>query len=87
MKTAAEKIAVMQAYERGEKIELFNGVWVDCCEPVWNWDACNYRIAPKPLECLVVTLNERLISVYTIGTTLTLVDENAKIHKMREVIE
>lgn len=51
-KTTAEMIAVMQAYERGEKIELkcnISGEYSDC-RPYWNWIDNDYRIAPpKPV--------------------------------------
>jgi hypothetical protein len=54
MKTTAEKIAVMQAYERREKIEVLVGgtQWLEWNrfdgEPCWAWDKGDYRIAPKP---------------------------------------
>ena len=41
MKTTAEMIEVMQAYERGEAIEIksFNGNgWIPCERLCWNWD-------------------------------------------------
>lgn len=47
------RIAVMQAWCEGEKIEALNhrsseewAVATAC--PVWNWYAFDYRIAPKP---------------------------------------
>lgn len=48
MKTTEEMIAVMQAYEDGEKIELRSfgrNYWELCNNPVWNWDEHEYRIA------------------------------------------
>jgi len=54
MSTTAEKIAVMQAFERGERIQVCNGgmgAWShECKRPLWNWEHCDYRIAPKPRE-------------------------------------
>lgn len=50
MKTTKEMIEVMQAYDRGEKIELFNydyGQWKDVDNPVWDWLHNNYRVKPK----------------------------------------
>lgn len=56
MKTTAEKIAVMQAYERGEKIIctiLATNKRIVAQKgktdevPGWNWAAFNYDIAPK----------------------------------------
>jgi hypothetical protein len=49
MKTLAEKIAVMQAAERGEMIQIWDGGdWVDCPDPTWDWRRCDYRIKPTP---------------------------------------
>ena len=49
MKTLAEKIAVMQAFERGEKIECDVGEgWKNCPAPIWDWYETDYRIAEKP---------------------------------------
>ena len=50
MKTTKEMIEVMQAYERGEQIQLLNrccGIWVDIDMPKWNWARCDYRVKPK----------------------------------------
>ena len=54
-KTTKEKIEIMQAYERGEKIELKRNdgkwqedkKWYDVCIPAWDWVNFNYRIKPK----------------------------------------
>jgi len=60
MKTLAEKIAVMQAAERGEKIEcrLFGtgkSEWVDAVpEPRFDWWNSDYRVAVKPREFWLV---------------------------------
>ena len=51
MSTLAEKIAVMQAFERGEKIEVTGHgyEWSTSTVPVLNWSDCDYRIAkPEP---------------------------------------
>ena len=50
MKTTAEMIEVMQAFERGEKIEYFSSYvekWVHTEFPNWDWAYTNYRIAQK----------------------------------------
>lgn len=49
MKTDAEKIEVMQAHLRGEKIEYKppSGNWYVNERPQWDWPQCDYRIAPK----------------------------------------
>ena len=49
MKTIQEKIAVMQAFIEGKKIQLrhFNdSKYYDCTKPGWNWDSYDYRIKP-----------------------------------------
>lgn len=52
-KTTAEKIAVMQAYEIGEKIETRNQMathWHLSDYPDWDWSQYDYRIAaPDPV--------------------------------------
>jgi hypothetical protein len=59
MKTLDEKIAVMQAAARGETIECCthgSKAWGGC-NPSWNWDAWDYRVAPaKPREFLIVCM-------------------------------
>ena len=53
-----EKIAVMQAFERGEEIEyrLRSGhndkteVWRSAVSPSWAFDRLDYRVKPVPLE-------------------------------------
>ena len=55
MTTTAEKIAVMQAYERGEDVEFYNyqlEKWIGLTgmtgmEPEWSWKKYYYRIKPK----------------------------------------
>ena len=51
MKTTAEMIAVMQAFDRGKKIHVKHNLlcndWLRCDGPSWNWQSFDYRIAPK----------------------------------------
>ena len=49
MKTTKEMIDVMQAYDRGEQIQLLNrfGIWVDIDMPEWSWGLRDYRVKPK----------------------------------------
>lgn len=61
MKTLAEKIAVMQAAERGEKIESKyialqcpEAAWCPNSKPVWDWINFDYRVAPRTKEIVVV---------------------------------
>ena len=50
MKTTKEMIDVMQAYERGERIECLNefGEWESYGTPTWDWFHKDYRVKPKP---------------------------------------
>ena len=49
MKTTKEMIEVMQAYDRGEQVQLLNrfGIWVDIDMPEWSWGLRDYRVKPK----------------------------------------
>ena len=48
MKTTKEMIEVMQAYDRGEKIECFNDEeWKYVKNPVWDWLHNDYRVKPN----------------------------------------
>ena len=49
MKTTKEIIEVMQAYDRGEQIQLLDrlGNWVDIDMPEWSWGLRDYRVKPK----------------------------------------
>ena len=52
MKTTKEMIDVMQAYERGEKIEVHylydnKDYFISCGTPVWDWNNFDYRVKPK----------------------------------------
>jgi len=55
MKTLPEKIAVMQAAERGEKVQFLShcGAWIDCDYPEWDWKTHDYRVADKPAPVIV----------------------------------
>lgn len=45
MKTVSEMIAVMQAFEKGEQIEVFSaGKWVEHSKPLWDWMNFDYRV-------------------------------------------
>lgn len=45
MKNTKEMIEVMQAYERGEKIEFCHGGdWIEIDLPSWNWGSQDYRV-------------------------------------------
>ena len=50
MKTIQEKIEIMQAYERGEQIQVKGSdiEWIDIVSPKWDWINYDYRVKPKP---------------------------------------
>jgi hypothetical protein len=53
MKTTAEMIEVMQAFERGEAVEICDDVkpyWYPSHRPAWDWQQFDYRIKPKLIE-------------------------------------
>ena len=50
-----EMIAVMQAYARGEAIEVsVKGAndWSEIKCPLWDWNGFEYRVKPKTIETL-----------------------------------
>lgn len=52
-KTTKEMIEVMQAFDRGETIEVIcrnvaNDGWDVATTPNWDWGHFDYRVAPKP---------------------------------------
>jgi hypothetical protein len=63
--TTREMIEVMEAYERGEKLEYkikaFT-IFMDVeNEPLWDWTAIDYRIKPK--EKKIITLYEYMVFI------------------------
>ena len=68
--TTKEKIAVMQAYEKGKQIQyrgkhntLVEDDWEDTCfTPDWNWAVFDYRI--KPEEEKPVRMTNRQLAEY-----------------------
>lgn len=52
MKTIKEMVDIMQAYQEGEQIQIYNKMhkqWIDLeDEPNWNWSLQDYRVKPKP---------------------------------------
>ena len=45
MSTIEEKIAVMQAFANGAKVEWsYGGKWLETNDPCWNWGSCEYRV-------------------------------------------
>ena len=72
MKTTKEMIDVMQAYERGEQIQLLNrrGIWVDIDMPEWSWARCDYRVKPKKSYVPFDTAEEFLAAQRAHGETV-----------------
>ena len=60
--TLREKIECMEAFERGEEIELKNcdNEWIVYDSPSWDWVNNEYRIKPKPKQ--TVTIEKWLIN-------------------------
>ena len=55
--TLREKIEVMEAFERGEEIEVaYRGydIWSSMSTPSWNFEDRNYRIKPKLKQVVVL---------------------------------
>ena len=77
MKTTKEMIEVMQAYDRGEKIEAcYNGVWVDIYIPEWSWGLRDYRVKPKKSYVPFDTAEEFLEAQREHGDGLISIDDN-----------
>lgn len=81
MKTLEEKIAVMQAAQRGEKIEWrWRNNAVDTWEPVnggavltmgWDWAHADYRTAPKEMTIWVCSWQENPTNVFATSSDPT----------------
>ena len=82
MKTTKEMIEVMQAYERGEKIEaLYNDVWVDIDMPEWSWGLRDYRVKQEQKFVPFDTAEEFLAAQRKHGCCLiTIEDGKQKLH-------
>ena len=60
--TLREKIETMQAFERGEEIEVSyvkQAKWTDISNPDWSWTYYDYRIKPKSKH--IITIEKWLI--------------------------
>ncbi|NEM46183.1 MAG: hypothetical protein G3W66_19880 [Xanthomonas perforans] len=72
-KTLVEMIAVMQAAERGELIEVAHqrrGDWVPDSTPSWDWVCYDYRVKPQPK---IIWVNE-----YSRDSVAHLTEDDAK---------
>ena len=55
--TRDEKVAVMEAFERGEEIQVDKGhysCWALTREPSWDWNNNDYRIKPEPKQVVAI---------------------------------
>ena len=57
--TLREKIETIQAFERGEYVEVRTdktvaGKWSVAVDPLWDWNNNDYRIKPKPKKVVVL---------------------------------
>lgn len=77
MKTTKEKIEVMQAYERGEQIQILdiNCIWEDIDTPYWNWAQCDYRVKPKKKYVPFDTAEEFLDAKRKHGKTIKRIED------------
>ena len=86
MKTIKEMIDVMQAYERGERIECLNefGEWESYGTPTWDWFHKDYRVKPKPKYVPFETPEEFLTALRKHGDGLIRIynDEVLKSHNI-----
>lgn len=60
-----EMIAVMQAYARGEAIEVSNkgaNDWSEIKYPLWDWNNFEYRVKPAKKVTIDKNLNKHFIS-------------------------
>lgn len=95
--TTAGKIAVMQAFERGEPcewqyIEGDGDEWMKVEVPSWNWSENNYRIKPRdPMEFIIAVPHEgfdyRHCSAHVLREDSILNSAYYRAIKVREVIE
>nr|DAJ80848.1 MAG TPA: hypothetical protein [Caudoviricetes sp.] len=72
--TTKEKIKIMQAYERGEEIEMrladCEDIWVPAISPLWNWEKLKYRIKPKEKRGLKFKVGDVLVHLEKEGQPL-----------------
>ena len=81
-RTTAEKIAVMQYFEKTGEIECRSKLvdWYTTHQPDWNWKECDYRIKRRPfiisneneLKLLQTALNSIFIEDVNTETMKTL---------------
>ena len=78
--TLREKIETMEAFERGEYVEVRtdktkSGTWSVAVNPIWDWNNNDYRIKPKPKK---VVIEKWLLKHKTKEDQYTIEEGNAK---------
>ena len=77
MKTTKEMIDVMQAFDRGEKIECFNDEqWKDVNNPIWDWLHNDYRVKQKKKYVPFETAEEFLAAQRKYSKTVMRKEDN-----------
>ena len=78
MKTVHEMIQIMQAYERGEQIQVKgSGIkWIDIASPKWDWINYDYQIKPKPEFRPFKNAEEFLEAQRTHGVKIKRIEDN-----------
>ena len=74
--TTEEKIEVMQAYARGETIEVSDkgaNDWSEIKHPLWGWNSFEYRVRPAKKVTIDKNLNKHFISKQ-LGNIAELID-------------
>ena len=77
MTTLREKIECMEAFERGEYVEVRTdktvaGQWRVTIDPLWDWNNNDYRIEPKPKQ--TVTIEKWLINYQALKMIVEVTD-------------
>lgn len=79
MKTTKEMIAVMEAFDRGEQIQVKTTnkkcEWEDIKEPNWQWNFCDYRVKPKKKYVQFDTAEEFLAAQREHGDGVVCIDD------------
>ena len=87
--TDQEKIAVMQAYIDGARIECQFGkeAWQDIEPPLWNWGLAEYRVLKKPLEVFINVYPGGTPGGLFYSTRVSAKQEKGKVYKFIQVMD
>lgn len=96
MSTLTEKIRVMECFDNGGKVQSYSYSqrrWHDDEKPTWNWQNCEFRIKPEPLELWALLPAEGIGARHVCFTsskkelTEQFNPEGYRVVKLREVVE